>query len=494
MLTTALVQARGVLIPLLHSMVLTNAHPHRELVESVELLLTAGVNIDAGFTDPNGDQHTALMCAAERRCCTTVLSALIHAGADPCAQPAPKGATALHKAAQIGSAESCKLLLTRADTLLEVKDVYGLTALSYAAMNGHLDTVQLLAQNGADVNARHNRSRTPLFWASLHQHVDVLARLLTAGADVNAVDCDGTCVLGAAVQSGSAAVVQLLLNNGADINSLGNSGQIPLLAAAHGGHVSIVKLLLQRGCSITTVDNKGNTVLMVAVLGARKAAAEWLIQHGVAVNATNINGCTALHTACTEHSGDDAAMIELLLANGADLHKCNTQQQTALVVAVLSGKLQCTKALIAAGADVNHLSSVGCSSLHMAINCQHAALVQLLLDNGATAAMNSVILLNTLEDCQHGMTALMMCTTTDTLKLLLAAGADVHIRNEVGDTCLHTAARHNYKAPVLCLLIKAGVDLHAVDSEGKTAAQLAHDVGNTLIEQLLNRAAQQQGH
>jgi hypothetical protein len=41
-------------------------------------------------------------------------------------------------------------------------------------------------------------------------------------------------------------------------------------------------------------------------------------------------------------------------------------------------------------------------------------------------------------------------------------------------------------------LIKAGADLHAVNSEGKTAAQLAHDKGNTLVEQILIRAAQQE--
>jgi ankyrin repeat protein len=80
------------------------------------------------------------------------------------------------------------------------------------------------------------------------------------------------------------------------------------------------------------------------------------------------------------------------------------------------------------------------------------------------------------------------------MKLLLAAGADVHVTNEAGDTCLHVAARHNHKASVVCLLIKAGADLQAVNSEGKTAAQLAHDRGHVLIEQLLIRAAQQHGH
>jgi ankyrin repeat domain-containing protein 6 len=74
------------------------------------------------------------------------------------------------------------------------------------------------------------------------------------------------------------------------------------------------------------------------------------------------------------------------------------------------------------------------------------------------------------------------------MKLLLAAGADVHVTNQAGDTCLHVAARHDSRAP--CLLIKAGANLHAVNNEGKTAAQLAHDRGHTLVRLLLLRAAE----
>jgi ankyrin repeat protein len=77
------------------------------------------------------------------------------------------------------------------------------------------------------------------------------------------------------------------------------------------------------------------------------------------------------------------------------------------------------------------------------------------------------------------------------LKLLLAADADVHAVTRRGDTCLHIAAHHSYPVPVLCMLIKAGADLHAVNRKGKTAAEVAHDSSNTLLEQLLIRAAQQ---
>jgi ankyrin repeat domain-containing protein 6 len=188
-------------------------------------------------------------------------------------------------------------------------------------------------------------------------------------------------------------------------------------------------------------------------------------------------------------------VIELLLAHGADVHIYATNGTGALHIAAFFGNVNCARALIAAGADVNRAHCEGQSSLHMAISEHSSAVVQLLLEHGATAVTNSLVATN----CKHGehccttVTALMLCNDAGTLKVLLAAAADACKTTMAGDTCLHVAARHNYKAAVICLLIKAGVDLHAVNNSGKTAAQLAHDRGHSLIEQLLNRAAQQ-GH
>jgi ankyrin repeat and SOCS box protein 5 len=188
-------------------------------------------------------------------------------------------------------------------------------------------------------------------------------------------------------------------------------------------------------------------------------------------------------------------MIELLLANGADVNKHTVHNETALAIAAKSGKLQCARVLIAAGADVNVVSCDGATSLHAAVTNCHSAVAQLLLQHGGAVVMNSYVpsqCANGADRCD-GVTALMMCTTSDTLKVALAAGADVHAATGSGDTCLHRAAAHMMPAPVVCLLIKAGVDIHAVNNKRKTAAQVAHELGNTLIEQLLNRAAQQ-GH
>jgi uncharacterized protein len=298
----------------------------------------------------------------------------------------------------------------------------------------------------------------------------------------------------AATQSDNAQLVQLLLDHGANISAIDNDGRNALFMAAYTGHVSMLKLLVQCGLSITSVDSIDITPLMAAAAGNHTLAAEWLLQQGIAVDAVNNAGITALHVACESDSCDDTAMIELLLANGADVNKRSEHGQTALYEAAMNGHVDCVKVLIAAGADVNSANSSGKTSLHVAVVRDRSAVVQLLLEHGATAVMNDVVPLKCpyafVCDCK-GLTALMISNIVGTAKLLLAAGADVHVTTDAGDTCLHKALRHRLQIPVLCLLIKAGVDLHAVNNEGKTAAQIAHDKSYTLIEQLLNRTAQQ---
>jgi ankyrin repeat protein len=144
------------------------------------------------------------------------------------------------------------------------------------------------------------------------------------------------------------------------------------------------------------------------------------------------------------------------------VHKCALLALTALDLAAGNGYLDFAKVLIAAGADVHHADNDGATCLHMAVLQHQSTMVQLLLEHGAAAAMNSlvpVLCINGVHCC-HGITALMLCTEVNTMKVLLAAGADVHVISAKGDTCLHAAVRHKAPVPVLCLLIKAGVDLY----------------------------------
>jgi ankyrin repeat protein len=143
------------------------------------------------------------------------------------------------------------------------------------------------------------------------------------------------------------------------------------------------------------------------------AAAQWSLQQGVAVNAVNNQGYTALHCVCLKDGSDETAIIEVLLANGADMHKFIELQFTALDLAAKGGNVQRAKILIliAVGADVNNFNCQGTTGLHWAVVGHHTALAQLLLEHGATAVMNSVVPPTCSSDapCCDGMTALMMC-------------------------------------------------------------------------------------
>jgi ankyrin repeat protein len=482
---------KGVLrLPLLHFMALKNSHPHTELAECVRLLVEAGADINTK-AGAEGDARTALMCASERSCCTRVVQVFLERDADVLISMA-NGLTALHLAATAGRTNSCELLLARDSSLIHVQSAEGYTALMGAVKFGCIKTVKMLQRHGANLSTASSYGSTALMAAAVDKRVDMVLYLLKAGVDVDAKDSRGHTALIGAVCQNSIPIVQLLLEHGADVSVTDCQGQNALFKATHYGHVFMMDMLVKRGLNITAVDDEGYTVLLIAIHSQQKAAAEWLLQHGAAVGYTGVDGVTALHAASASSSGD-AAMIKLLLANGADVHKVTDAGKTALDLAVCCGAVQCAEVLIQAGADVNHIDDRGKPCLHEAIIEGHVDLVKLLLEHGAIAVINSVLpiqCLHGVQCCTHA-TALMMCADVSIAKLLLAAGADVHVTDNTGDTCLHVATRHKYKVPVICLLIKAGADLHAVNIEGKTAADIAHDNGDALLEQLLNRAAQQ---
>lgn len=67
----------------------------------------------------------------------------------------------------------------------------GYTALHYAAERGNTKIVQLLVENGADINAKNDFGNTPLLLAINFSMKDTVVYLLANGADVNVRNKDG---------------------------------------------------------------------------------------------------------------------------------------------------------------------------------------------------------------------------------------------------------------------------------------------------------------
>lgn len=161
----------------------------------------------------------------------------------------------------------------------------GDTALHLAAAGFRVEIVRSVLAAGADANAAgKHRHATPLHYAAdgyvsgpaydPRRQVETLKVLLDAGADINAQDKNGASPLHRAVRTRAAAAVSCLLKAGADPTSRNKPGSTPFHLAVqntgHGGSGSdvaiagqrqIIETFLSHGASTSLKDSKDKSVL-----------------------------------------------------------------------------------------------------------------------------------------------------------------------------------------------------------------------------------------
>lgn len=142
-----------------------------------------------------------------------------------------------------------------------------------AAKEGDAYRVSSLIDQGADVNCRDDRCRTPLILAV--KNFETVNILLKAKADVNAEGLGGDTPLLCAER---AEVCQVLIAAGALINVQEQTDFFtPLIKAAFTGNIDKAKLLIEAGADLTMRDRVGRTALIYA---QGLPVAEILIQAG----------------------------------------------------------------------------------------------------------------------------------------------------------------------------------------------------------------------
>ena len=139
-----------------------------------------------------------------------------------------------------------KLVEQHADVNAPQSD--GATALDWAVYRSDKEMVDLLLGAGANARAANREGSTPLWLASINGDAAIIAALLKAGADANEHLPLGRTPLMAASRTGNVEAIQVLLDHGADVNAKETlRGTTPLMWAADEGHAAAIQLLIQRG-------------------------------------------------------------------------------------------------------------------------------------------------------------------------------------------------------------------------------------------------------
>ena len=124
-----------------------------------------------------------------------------------------------------------------------------------------LETIKILIENGADVNARRDNGRNHLLATTAFNAIDVATLLIKNGADVKAEDNSGVTALMLAAGHEAEDIVKILIENGADVNKKDKGNRNALFYAATCNSSEIVKLLIKNSIEINIKDEHGKTAL-----------------------------------------------------------------------------------------------------------------------------------------------------------------------------------------------------------------------------------------
>lgn len=224
--------------------------------------------------------------------------------------------------------------------------------------------------------------------------------LLQQRADVNTPEPDGTTAIMWAARQDDLEMADRLIRAGADVKAANRYGVTPLSLACVNGNAAMIEKLLKAGANANAAGTEDETPLMTVARTGSVEAAKVLLAHGARVDARESwHGETALMWAAAQKH---PAMISALIAAGAEVNAISTvvkweRQTTAeprekwlplggfspLMFAAREGCVECEKILANAGANLNLADPDGITPMVNAIINGHYDAAGFLLDKGA---------------------------------------------------------------------------------------------------------------
>ena len=311
----------------------------------------------------------------------------------------------------------------------------GMTALHFACANRSINAVHYLLKRGCNVNSKTATGTTPLHLACQKGFSDLFDILVEAGADAMSFDADGSNILTLACQGPNTQLAKFIIQTYPQFNECRKNkrGVSPLHAAATAGHVELV-LWLSDNLWIT----RHQKFLFDACERGDHKAAQNFISLGLDVNILNEDGVSPLHVACYL-SG--TVLVQKLLSAGAKVRITDPSYRVPLHIAAGKGFAEIVKLLCDADDDVDRTDDLGMTPL--------------------------------LYACKNGHML--------TAAYLVGHHADVNKTDDNQNTALHYACRSGDLSLVQWLYEGYNLSECALNSERKSAIDIARQEGSTAI-------------
>ena len=288
--------------------------------------------------------------------------------------------------------------------------------------------------------------------------------LLARGADPFGASPAGDPPIALAVRLGWSHLMERLIAHGVDLDARDSRGMSGLHLAAALGREEALKRLVAAGAAPDRRAADGQTPLGVALAAGRRDLAAWLDWRGWRLPGRPLQATDVPAAAIV----GDAEAVRRLLDLGLPVNAVDSQGCSALLRAAGGGHRALVELLLARGADPALAANTGATPLSAAVSMRQLEIVERLLDAGAG-----------LEQRLPGdVTVLMLAAALGLPELaarLLAAGADLHAHDAQGLTPLHCAALYGFTArertrlvALLDTLLLAGADPQAVAGNGLT--------------------------
>ncbi len=269
---------------------------------------------------------------------------------------------------------------------------------------------------------------------------DVIKKLiLLADHDwpLDGADHEGNSLLHIAAEMDDPELIDFCMDAELNINAKNKAGERPLHVAVSAGSVGAVKRLVKAGANPSTwfiFEGEKYNLFHIAMGFSNNEVIKTVLESPLLeINAvTGYGKKSALHFAA--EMGNSRA-IDLLAAKRADLDIKAKNGDTPLHLAIRSGSLKAGRALIEAGADSSLANDEGVQPLMIAAAKKNGEyLVSLLISHG--------VQINAAD--QYKDTALHYAARVGNLhsvRVLLSAGANLKLINNMGDTPEASAER-----------------------------------------------------